>query len=347
MPRTDYFRMSVTDRCNERCLYCMPDGLDRLRPRREILTYEELLRIARVAVTLGFRKFRITGGEPLLRRGITEFLRELGATPGIEFLGITTNATLLAPHVGDLLAAGVQSVNISLDTVHPPTYQTVTRAPIAKCMEGIVAATSAEGLRVKLNTVLMREMNRDHLHLLARFAAGLGIPVRFIELMPISDASVLDPGNFLSATEAASLLGKHLPLESLGRDLPLGNGPAEYFRPRWTPHTWCSWGEELEAMLGWCPGGEAPPADPPPLGFIAPMTAPHFCDGCNKVRLTPDGMLRPCLGNHLEFDLLSPLRSGVSDDRLRELMSEALRRKPVSHDFLSYEPRRGMTSIGG
>lgn len=324
--RIDYLRISVTDRCNERCTYCMPADLPDWQEKDEILTYEEILRIVRVTVALGFRKYRLTGGEPLVRRDLAWLIEQIGMTEGVESLGLSTNGTLLAPLASRLRAAGVDSVNISLDTLDPDTYARFTRGRWHDCVAGIDAAVAAGFPRVKLNAVLMRGMNDHEIPALVRFAHERGALIRFIELMPITTTQVLTPESFLSAMEAKALLERETTLERL--DTKLGHGPAVYYRT----------------------------AEGATVGFIGAMTDLHFCESCNKVRLTADGKLRPCLGNHLEFDLKGALREArvsestvaEGDSRLFEIFRQALGIKPREHDFRGqYTPGRHMTAIGG
>jgi len=314
----DYLRISITDRCNERCLYCMPEGLPSLMGRREILSYEEILEVVAVAVDLGFRKFRITGGEPLVRQDVACFLERLGRMPGIESLGLSTNGTLLAPLAGRLRDAGVGSVNISLDTLDPQEYKRLARWELADCVAGIDAAVRAGFPSVKLNAVLMRGTSESQIVPLIRFAHERGAVVRFIELMPVSRTEVLRPETFLSVEEVRNMLRAETTLELL--DVRLGHGPAAYYRT-----------------------GEGAT-----VGFIGAMSNLHFCDACNKIRLTADGKIRPCLGSHLEFDLRPALRGGGGREAVVEVFRRALGLKPAEHDFRGqYHPGRTMTAIGG
>ena len=325
--RISYLRISITDRCNERCRYCMPEELQQWLPRGGILSYEEILRVVRVGTTLGIRKLRVTGGEPLTRRAIVPFLRELRALPGIEDLGISTNGTLLAAPDGEqttaqsLKDAGVSSVNISLDTLDRAAYAAVAnRDFLHKVLDGIDAALAAGIEKVKLNAVLMRGSNEDQLPSLIEFASRKGLILRFIELMPVSSTEVLSENNFLSVGVARrSIEAAYGPL--IPRTDIMGNGPAMYFQ---------------------IPGREQV------IGFIGAMTNLHFCDSCNKLRLTADGKLRPCLGSHLEFDLLDVLRAGATDEELGKFILHVVERKPKEHDFrLNYQPNRRMIAIGG
>lgn len=317
--KIDYLRISITDRCNERCVYCMPQTLKDWKERDQILTYEEILRVVQVAVSLGFTKFRITGGEPLVRKDVVSFIEELGRVPGIASLGLSTNATLLAPVADRLKAAGVDSVNISLDTLDPEAYRKITLKELSTAIEGIDAAVAAGFPKVKLNAVLIRGTTEAQMLPLLRFARERGAYLRFIELMPITTAEVLTPENFLPAQEAQSILARTVPLERAA-EVKLGHGPAVYYRT---------------------PDGQL-------IGFIGAMTDLHFCDACNKIRLTSDGKIRPCLGNHLEFDLKSILRSGGTDQDVADLFRRTLGLKPAEHEFRGqYRPGRSMTAIGG
>lgn len=314
----DYLRISITDRCNERCVYCMPQGLKDWRERKEILTYEEILRTVRVATHLGFTKFRITGGEPLVRKGAVGFLQDLGRIEGVRSFGLSTNATLIAPVISQLREAGIDSVNVSLDTLDPDQYRRITMKELSSALQGIDAALEAGFPKVKLNAVLMRGVNEDQLVPLIRYAGERGAILRFIELMPVSDTEVLSRENFLSAREAQMLVEREIPLHRA--DVKLGHGPAVYYET----------------------------SDGTKVGFIGAMTDLHFCDACNKIRLTADGKLRPCLGNHLEFDLRTVLRTGGTDQDLEDVFRQTLGLKPKEHDFRNhYQPGRHMTAIGG
>jgi len=314
-------RISITDRCNERCAYCLPhDVAVEWLPKGQILTYEEILRVARVATSLGVTKFRITGGEPLVRRNVAEFIAELHKLPGVTDIGLSTNATLLAPLAQQLRAAGVTKINISLDTLDAELYRELTGSGnLADCLAGIDAAIET-GAQVKLNAVLMRGKNDSELLDLVEFAARKRVTLRFIELMPISTSEVLTDDNFLSIGHVRRIIEQRY--ELVPDEVKLGNGPAVYYRADGLPIH---------------------------LGFIGAMTDLHFCDTCNKVRLTADGKLRPCLGAHMEFDLKPVLRKPRSTDaELREVFAQTIRNKPEEHEFRNnYVPGRKMVAIGG
>lgn len=325
--RISYLRVSITDRCNERCAYCMPHELQEWLPREDILTYEETLRLIRVAADLGVTKIRVTGGEPLVRRNIIEFIREIPKISGITSLGISTNGTLLTHDVAGqtmaaaLRAAGVQSINISLDTLDRHLYSQITGRDLhGQVLAGIGAARAAEFDQIKLNSVLMRGRNEDQLISLVDFAAERNLILRFIELMPVSTTEVLSEENFLPIAEAKRAIeqrfGNLIPEQNFRT-----NGPATYYQ---------------------IPGRDQR------IGFIGAMTNLHFCESCNKLRLTCDGKLRPCLGSYLEFDIMKPLRAGATDDELRQFFLDVVDRKPEQHDFRNnYQPDRKMIAIGG
>jgi cyclic pyranopterin phosphate synthase len=325
--RISYLRVSITDRCNERCNYCMPRELQEWLPREDILSYEETLRLIRIAADLGVTKIRVTGGEPLTRRGIVDFIREIPKVRGIASLGISTNGTLLAHKVnGQTMAvalrdAGAQSVNVSLDTLDRHRYAEITGRDFhQQVLEGINAAIAAGFDQIKLNAVLMRGRNEDQLIPLVEFAAAHNLILRFIELMPVSTTEVLSDDNFLPVAEAKRTIELHygalIPETSFRT-----SGPATYYQ---------------------IPGRDQR------IGFIGAMTNLHFCGSCNKLRLTCDGKLRPCLGSYLEFDIMKPLRTGASDDELRQFFIDVVDRKPEKHDFRdNYQPDRKMIAIGG
>lgn len=326
--RISYLRVSITDRCNERCAYCMPGELHEWLPREGILTFEETLRLIRIAAGLGVSKVRITGGEPLTRRGVLDLVRQVPKIDGIRDVGVSTNGTMLARRTGDdvtmaraLRDAGVDSVNISLDTLDPEFYAQITGRDFhAAALEGIEAAIDAGFPAIKLNAVLMRGRNEDQLVPLVDFAGERNLLLRFIELMPVSTNDVLTDENFLPIASARNRIEGHF-----GNLIPepgfRTNGPATYYRV---------------------------PDRNQRIGFIGAMTNLHFCESCNKLRLTCDGKLRPCLGSALEFDMMAPLRAGASDEELRRLFLDVVDRKPLQHDFRdNYQPGRKMIAIGG
>ena len=325
--RISYLRVSVTDRCNERCRYCMPEEEQAWFQKDEVLTYTELLRILRVGAGLGIRKVRVTGGEPLTRPGIADFCAEVAAIPGITDIGISTNGTLLAKvDSGATLAerlvrAGVRTANISLDSLDRAAYhRTTSRDLLPRVLEGIDAALAAGFQSIKLNCVLMKNQTEREFVPLIEFARQKNALLRFIELMPVSTQDVLREDNFLATGAAVKMIEDHF-----GKLKPLPdfrtNGPASYF--------------------------EIPDAAQK-IGFIGAMTNLHFCESCDKLRLTSDGKLRPCLGSFLEFDLRALLRQGCGDDDIAHFILSTVERKPKEHDFRhNYQPNRRMIAIGG
>jgi len=318
--KIDYLRISITDRCNERCLYCMPEGYKGWETTRDHLTADEIIRAARVAAEIGFRKFRLTGGEPLVRHDILDIVRGMKKISGVEDVGLSTNGTRLAPLARPLHEAGVRSVNLSLDALDPQIYRKVTGGDLNLVLAGIRAAASAGFERIKLNCVLMRGVNENEIWPLVLFSAEHGFPLRFIELMPLTRTDVLTQENFFPIGDAKRLLSERDELIPQP-DTHIGHGPATYYQLKNTGAL---------------------------IGFIGALTNLHFCEHCNKMRLTADGKIRPCLGNHGELDLRAVLRNGGDDNALRGVFLEALRVKPLEHQFRNqYQPQRPMTAIGG
>ena len=326
--RISYLRVSITDRCNERCTYCMPRELQEWLPREEVLTYEETLRLIRIATELGVSKVRITGGEPLTRRDVLSFFEMLRSVGAINDLGLSTNGTLLARETASgqtmaeaLRAARVNSVNVSLDTLDREIYaQTTGRDYLPQALAGVEAAIAAGFPQIKLNCVLMRGRNEDQFVPLVEYASSRGLLLRFIELMPVSHSDVLDDDNFLPVAEARRALeSRYGPL--IPEPAFRTNGPSSYYK---------------------IPGRDQR------LGFIGAMSNLHFCESCNKLRLTCDGKLRPCLGSYLEFDIMKVMRAGATDAELKRFFLDVVERKPEQHDFReNYQPGRMMVAIGG
>lgn len=316
----DYLRISVTDRCNERCLYCMPEGYKGWALKPNHLTAAEIIRIVRVAAEMGFRKFRLTGGEPLIRTDLVDIVREMAAIPGVGCIGLSTNGTQLDRLAAPLRQAGLRTVNISLDALSPQVYRRITGGDVSKVLKGLCAALAAGLEHVKLNCVLMRDINEQEIWPLVLFAAEHRLPLRLIELMPVTTANVLTEQNFFPVIEAMDLLSQHDELIPQP-DPRIGWGPAKYYQLKRTGAL---------------------------VGFIGALTNAHFCETCNKMRLTSDGKIRPCLGDHGEVDLRYALRHGSSDATLLKLLLASMQQKPKEHAFCkSYQPARPMTAIGG
>jgi len=299
-----YLRLSVTDRCDLRCVYCMAEHMVFL-PKAELLTLEELDRISSTFVGLGTRKLRITGGEPLVRKGVMGLIRSLGrhlASGALEELTLTTNGTRLADFAGELADAGVKRINVSLDTLKPDLFRRLTRGgDVAKVLAGIAAAQAA-GIRVKINAVALAHDNAAELPGLIDWAHGQGLDITLIETMPMGEVEADRTDQYLSLTALRRELESFWTLT----DLPLSTGgPARYVRVEQT-------------------GGR--------LGFITPLSH-NFCEACNRVRLTCTGTLHTCLGQEDAADLRAVLRAGASNAQLEAAIRAAVWAKPKGHDF--------------
>ncbi len=301
--RISYLRLSVTDRCDLRCAYCMPERMTFL-PRAEVLSLEELHVLALGFIARGVTKLRLTGGEPLVRRDVIDLVRALGRKlgDGLEELTLTTNGTQLATYADDLAAAGVRRVNVSLDTRDRETFARLTRRDcLPDVLDGIAAAKSA-GLRVKLNTVALKGINDAEIPDLIAWAHGEGHEVTLIEVMPLGEIEADRIDQYLPLSEVRAALGRRWALEP---DPHRTGGPARYVRVAET-------------------GGR--------LGFITPLTE-NFCEGCNRIRVTATGQLYPCLGGEERVDLRAALRSGNPEAALAEALDLAMRIKPARHHF--------------
>lgn len=311
----EYMRISITDRCNLRCLYCMPHGIEKVDMSR-ILTYEDIARICEAAAGLGITKFKITGGEPLARLGCADLIRSIKAIPGTEQVTMTTNGIDLAANMDPLLDAGLDAVNISLDTMDPEKYRYITQlGDISKVMEGIDAAI-ASGIRTKINCVPQSGFNEDEIIDFAHFAFDKGIDVRFIELMPIGS---VDSRNGISNEAVIKALKDEYPALTADDSIH-GNGPAVYYL---------------------IPGKK---------GSIGLISAMHgvFCSSCNRIRLTSQGLIKPCLCYEDCVDIKPALSGNIED--IQKTIEEAVMTKPEKHCF-NEEPgqaeHRSMSQIGG
>ena len=315
-----YLRLSVTDLCNLRCRYCMPDGVDKLE-REDILTYEEFLRLAALFARCGVDTVRVTGGEPLVRKGVEQLIKGLKAIPGIRKVTMTTNAVLLEQQLPALLEAGLDSVNISLDTLDPALFAKITaRDEFAAVQAGIHAALES-AIPVKLNCVPQVGVNEGELEALAALAQDKPLQVRFIEMMPIGYGAAMP---CISGPELLARFRRRWPeLAPLpgAACAALGDGPAVYY-----------------TVPGW--KGD--------IGFIAAVHG-KFCASCNRVRLTSQGFLRPCLASETGCDLRTLLRGGAADEELLQAIRETIWSKPREHHFgdNSMPATRGMYRIGG
>ena len=313
----NYLRISVTDRCNLRCIYCMPlEGVPQI-PHSEILSYEEIRTVVQAAAELGINRLRLTGGEPLVRAELPKLIKMLSQIEGIQELSLTTNGTLLKKYALELKQAGLSRVNVSLDTLKADKFQHITRlGKLKDVLEGIEAAKEAGFEPVKINTVVMRGINDDEILDFARMTYEEGWHVRFIEFMPFKGVAEFVPS--IELRQHISSLGKLEPCASI-----TGNGPAMYYR--------------LAGAKG-------------TIGFISPLTELSFCSRCNRMRLTPDGRLRPCLLGEAEIDLKMPLRNNASMEELKRLILKAIASKPERHHLEGGNIRpvnRKMSQIGG
>ena len=319
-----YLRVSVTDRCDFRCVYCMSENMTFL-PKRDLLSLEELDRLCSAFVARGVRKLRLTGGEPLVRRDIMFLFRSLSrhlASGALAELTLTTNGSQLARFADELAACGVKRVNVSLDTLDAEKFRAVTRwGDLAKVIAGIAAAQAA-GLAVKINAVALKGMNEDEIPALMEWAHGRGMDLSLIEVMPLGEVGPERVDQYLPLSLVRARLSQRYTLEDIGYRT---GGPARYVRVAET-------------------GGR--------LGFITPLTH-NFCEGCNRVRVTCTGTLFMCLGREDAADLRAPLRASETDDLLQAAIDEAIARKPKGHDFVidrrTRQPAlaRHMSTTGG
>jgi len=311
----DYLRISVTDRCNLRCLYCMPSEGVSWIPHEDVLRFEEILRICRILAGMGIKSVRVTGGEPLLRRGLAGFISELKAVNGIERVGMTTNGVLLGEQLEALGKAGLDAVNISIDTMDRDKFSRLTRMEIAANVVSVIDCALEMGFDVKINTVMIRDFNEDEITAIAGLAKTRNIAARFIELMPLGEAASFKP---FYAHEAAALIeGIYGPLLPVAAKL--GNGPAEYYA--------------INGFAGH-------------IGFISPMSR-RFCETCNKLRLTASGFLKLCLCGDTGIDLRRLVRGSASDEEITALIREQIALKPAGHCFPENCNNINMFKIGG
>ncbi|HHX49982.1 MAG TPA: GTP 3',8-cyclase MoaA [Clostridia bacterium] len=316
----DYLRISVTDRCNLRCRYCMPADGVHLKTHEEILSLEEIFRLVEVAVSLGFTKFRLTGGEPLVRKGLVSLVERMVSLDGVRDITMTTNGILLPQYAGELKKAGLKRVNISLDTLKKDRFAYITRiGQIERVYQGIEASLEAGLKPVKINVVVVRGFNDDEILDFAHLTRERPLHVRFIELMPIGESDGTAVQKYVPVEEIKEILSRHDEL------LPAqveGSGPADYVR--------------LPESQG-------------TIGFIGALSR-HFCSTCNRLRLTAEGKLRPCLQKDVEFDLRTLLRQGVDQGVLRSVFLKALEQKPERHNMEIDgwgQQKRIMSQIGG
>ncbi|MEN8243969.1 MAG: GTP 3',8-cyclase MoaA [Thermodesulfobacteriota bacterium] len=297
----EYLRISVTDRCNLRCIYCVPKGIVPKVPHDDIMRYGEILRVVNIGVDIGIRKVRVTGGEPLVRKGIGTFLKRLGKIDGLTDISLTTNGYLLDENVDMIKDAGIQRINVSLDTLDRDKFAYITGYDVFdKVWRGIMRAHASGLSPIKINVVVLKGHNDQELVEMARLSREYPFHIRFIEYMPIGNSRV-HAGDSILAPEIRKLvetLGKLVPVEKNQMD-----GPAERFRFKGSP-------------------GE--------IGFIRPMSR-HFCAACNRLRLTADGHIRPCLLSDRQVDVKRPIRAGCSDNDIADIFKKAVGYKQDAH----------------
>lgn len=312
----NYMRVSVTDKCNLRCRYCMPEGIE-IVPMTSLLSFEEITTVCRLASDLGIDRIKITGGEPLVRKGVTDLIAMLKDLPGIRQVTMTSNGILLGRFLPDLLKAGLDGVNISLDTMSPKTYQTITGSDrIEDVLSGIFAACES-GLRVKINSVLMKGINEKDWESLIQLAKDQPIDVRFIEMMPIGAGAAFES---VSNVNILSQINRSYP--DVSKDLSVhGNGPAVYYR--------------IPGFAG-------------TVGFISAIHG-KFCDSCNRIRMTAIGDLKPCLCYATSFNIRDTLRQ-ESEEAVKSVLKEVILQKPKAHCFEDKDQiteKSRMVGIGG
>ena len=318
--KLNYLRISITDRCNLKCIYCVPYDFIPKLPHKEILSYEEILHIVRISVRLGISKVRITGGEPLVRKGVYDFLEQLTKIQGLLDISLTTNGVLLKDNINKIKSAGIKRINISLDTLNRKKFRQIAGYDFFnQIWEGIELAQKMGFDPIKINVVPLKGVNYDELLDIAALSIAYPFHIRFIEYMPMGtnqmeiDRHLLFP----EIKKQINQLGKLIPVEK-----GMNDGPAERFK--------------FESARG-------------EIGFIRPISR-HFCNTCNRLRLTASGQLRPCLMSDVQVDLKTPLRKGCSDDELTEVFLKAVRLKPSEHNLSVDHPAGAlaqMCAIGG
>ena len=314
----EYLRLSVTDRCDLRCQYCMPKGYRDFQEPEDWLTIDEVEQVIRVFGNLGTSRIRITGGEPLVRHNIAELAKRLAALPGIEDLSLSTNATRLSKYADTLKKAGISRINVSLDTLKPERFKAMTGGQLDKVMDGLMAAKSAGFQPVKINMVVLKDVNDDEVDAMVDFCIEHDFTLRFIETMPMGDTGRDAIQHYMDLNIIKQRLEKKF--ELVPGTMP-GGGPARYMQVA---------GTDLR------------------IGFITPISQ-HFCETCNRVRLSVDGTLYMCLGQDHNYPLRDLLRQGISDAELQQHIIQAIDLKPEKHEFREQPDKivRFMSFTGG
>ena len=310
----DYIRISITDRCNLRCGYCMPGCGVPSVPHDMILRFDEIVRLVKIFCSLGIKNVKITGGEPLVRKGAASLIKEIKSIDGVEKVSMTTNGILLSENLEALAEAGVDSINISLDTLNRQKYLNITGFDgLDAVLKAVDRCRHFPDIKLKINTVTLADYNRDEICALADLAATAGARLRFIEIMPIGLGAGF--GGYDQDETMAVLEKAYGPAKTI--DQKIGNGPAQYYKF-----------EKLGTDIG----------------FISPMSH-KFCQSCNRIRLTSEGMLRSCLGSDEGIDLRGPMRNGAGDEELAVIIKSGIYNKPSGHCFKTTETL--MSKIGG
>lgn len=300
--RIEYVRLSVTDRCDLRCHYCMPKGFKDFETPEHWLNFDEIERVIRIFGELGTRRIRLTGGEPLVRKELPTLAQRLASLPGIDDLSLSTNATRLAKHATELKQAGISRINVSLDTLQADRFKAITQGKLDKVLDGLMAARAAGFQPIKINMVVMKGVNDDEVEDMVEFCLEHDFTLRFIETMPVGDSGRSATDRFVSLKDVKTQLANKF--ELLPATMP-GGGPARYVQVAGTPLR---------------------------IGFITPLSQ-HFCDTCNRVRLSVDGTLYMCLGQNSSYELRPLLRAGISDEELKQHIIRAIDLKPERHEF--------------
>jgi len=316
--RIEYVRLSVTDQCDLRCFYCMPKGFRDFEEPAHWLSFDEIERVIRAFGGLGVKRVRLTGGEPLVRKGLPGLAARLAALPGIEDLSLSTNATRMGKHAAALKDAGVTRINVSLDTLQPERFRQITGGKLEKVLAGLMAAKAAGFHPIKINMVVMKGVNDDEVEDMVAFCIEHDFTLRFIETMPVGDTGREASSQYVDLQEVKARLARRF--ELIPGVMP-GGGPARYVQVA---------GTDLR------------------IGFITPISQ-HFCETCNRVRLAVDGTLYMCLGQEHRFELRPLLRAGIDDDGLREAIAKAIDLKPERHEFREKPDQviRFMSMTGG
>ena len=298
----DYVRLSVTDRCDLRCFYCLPKGFNNFEEPENWLSFDEIERVIRAFGLLGTRRVRITGGEPLVRKNLPKLIHRLQHLPGIEDLSLSTNAVKLARHSRELHQSGIRRLNVSLDSLNPVTFQKITGGRLEKVLDGLMSAKEVGFSPIKINMVVMRDINEHEVESMVDFCIEHGFTLRFIETMPMGQTGRNAAGHYVDLQTVRKQLEQRF--ELIPGVMP-GGGPARYVQVADT---------DLR------------------IGFITPLSQ-HFCETCNRVRLSVDGILYLCLGQDNQFDLKPLLRDGAGDEELQDAIRYAISLKPERHEF--------------